>query len=33
MERTELPVAVFDSGHGGLSGLRALVQRMPGEDF
>ena len=33
MERTELPVAVFDSGLGGISVLRALVQRMPGEDF
>ena len=33
MERTELPVAVFDSGLGGISVLRALVRRMPGEDF
>ena len=33
MERTELPVAIFDSGLGGISVLRALVQRMPGEDF
>ena len=33
MERTELPIAVFDSGLGGISVLRALVQRMPGEDF
>ena len=33
MERAELPVAVFDSGLGGISVLRALVRRMPGEDF
>mgnify|MGYP002958795000 CR=1 FL=1 len=33
MERTELPIAVFDSGLGGISALRALVQRLPGEDF
>ena len=33
MERTELPIAVFDSGLGGISVLRALVQRLPGEDF
>ena len=32
MERTELPIAVFDSGLGGISVLRALVQRLPGED-
>lgn len=25
MERTELPIAVFDSGLGGISVLRALV--------
>ena len=31
MERTELPIAVFDSGLGGISVLRALVQRLPGE--
>lgn len=33
MERTALPIAVFDSGLGGISVLRALVQRLPGEDF
>ena len=33
MERTELPIAVFDSGLGGISVLRALVQCLPGEDF
>ena len=33
MERTELPIAVFDSGLGGISVLRALVQRLPGEDY
>ena len=33
MERTELPIAVFDSGLGGISVLRALVQRMPGRTF
>ncbi len=27
------PVAVFDSGHGGISVLRELVRRMPNEDF
>lgn len=32
-ERTELPVAVFDSGLGGISVLRALVRRMPDEDY
>ncbi len=33
MERKELPVAVFDSGVGGISVLRELVRLMPGEDF
>ena len=33
MERTELPIAVFDSGLGGISVLRALVQRLPGDKF
>ena len=28
MERTELPIAVFDSGLGGIGVLRALVQRL-----
>jgi glutamate racemase len=28
-----LPIGVFDSGIGGLTVLRALVQRLPGEDF
>ena len=26
------PIGVFDSGLGGISVLRALVQRLPGED-
>ncbi|MBQ7591663.1 MAG: glutamate racemase [Clostridia bacterium] len=30
---TEMPVAVFDSGVGGLSVLRSLVAELPGEDF
>lgn len=33
MERTELPIAVFDSGLGGISVLRALVQRLRGRTF
>lgn len=28
-----LPIGVFDSGIGGLTVLRALVERLPGEDF
>lgn len=28
-----LPIGVFDSGIGGLTVLRALMQRLPGEDF
>ncbi|HUG72206.1 MAG TPA: glutamate racemase [Steroidobacteraceae bacterium] len=28
-----LPIGVFDSGIGGLTVLRALVKRLPGEDF
>ena len=31
--REERPIAVFDSGLGGISVLRALVQRLPGEDY
>ena len=31
--RSRNPVAVFDSGVGGLTVLRALRQRLPGEDF
>ena len=31
--RREMPVAVFDSGVGGISVLRELVRQMPGEDF
>lgn len=33
MEERELPVAVFDSGVGGISVLRELVKKMPGERF
>ncbi len=29
----DLPIGVFDSGVGGISVLRRLVQRLPGEDF
>jgi glutamate racemase len=28
-----LPIGVFDSGIGGLTVLRALIERLPGEDF
>ena len=33
MDQRELPVAVFDSGVGGISVLRELVRRMPKERF
>lgn len=33
MDRTSLPVAVFDSGVGGISVLRELVHELPQEDF
>lgn len=33
MDRTALPIAVFDSGLGGISVLRELVQRMPNEHY
>ena len=33
MERTELPVAVFDSGLGGISVLRELVRTLPMENY
>ena len=33
MEERELPIGVFDSGVGGISVLRELVKRMPGERF
>lgn len=33
MDRTSLPVAVFDSGLGGISVLRELVRRMPNEHY
>ena len=33
MDQRELPVAVFDSGVGGISVLRELVRRMPQEKF
>lgn len=29
----DMPIAVFDSGLGGISTLKELVRRMPGEDF
>ncbi len=32
-DKKELPIAVFDSGVGGISVLRELVRVMPGEDF
>lgn len=33
MDRTKLPIAVFDSGVGGISVLRELVRQLPQEDF
>ena len=33
MQKSALPVAVFDSGLGGISVLRALVRELPHEDF
>ena len=33
MEKRNLPVAVFDSGVGGVSVLREMVRLMPREDF
>ena len=32
-DRTALPIAVFDSGLGGISVLRELVRRMPNENY
>lgn len=32
-EISQLPIGVFDSGVGGLTVLRAMLQRMPGEDY
>lgn len=32
-DKREAPIAVFDSGVGGISVLRALVQEMPNEDY
>ena len=29
----QLPIGVFDSGIGGLTVLKALAERLPGEDF
>lgn len=33
MDKNELPIAVFDSGVGGISVLRELVRELPREDF
>ena len=33
MENREAPIAVFDSGLGGVSVLRELIRIMPNEDF
>lgn len=33
MEKNEMPIAVFDSGVGGISVLREAVKQMPHEDF
>lgn len=33
LETAQLPIGVFDSGVGGLTVLRAMLQRMPGEDY
>src|SRR6185312_14558276 len=33
MPKTELPIGIFDSGMGGLTVLKALRARLPGEDF
>lgn len=33
MKQTERPIAVFDSGVGGISVLRELVHLMPGENY
>lgn len=33
MDRTTLPIGVFDSGVGGLTVLKALRERLPNEDF
>ena len=33
LESAQLPVGVFDSGVGGLTVLRAMLNRMPGEDY
>ena len=33
MERTELPIAVFDSGLGGLTAMRELIRTLPNESI
>lgn len=33
MDKREAPIAVFDSGMGGVSVLRELIKTMPEEDF
>lgn len=33
MDKTQCPIGVFDSGVGGISVLRELVARMPGENY
>lgn len=33
MDKRELPIAVFDSGVGGISVLKELIRLMPGENF
>lgn len=33
MEQSDMPIAVFDSGLGGVSVLKELIKRMPYEDF
>ena len=33
MKQTERPIAVFDSGVGGISVLRELVRLMPNENY
>ena len=33
MERTELPIAVFDSGLGGLTAMRELIRTLPNENI
>ena len=33
VDQSKLPIAVFDSGVGGLSVLREIIKEMPWEDF